>query len=269
MHTTFLICEAPALKMLLLYKSLYLTYDLQKRVTKCKDILACGKMKGISGKMNGITAVTQGGGKKIRISNSACLVSLAQMERKQTKCWQNKYWFHQESERFVFRSSWNWVKNTLSWQSCFLHMRKAVRVFFTIYLCFWAQQSGPLGRLEKPHWVWVEWPCSGKVLEKIWSLPEDHDSELVLMPVVMTIICTHSQGESCRWNGSWFRDVFPPVLFNVRVSHFPHLWKKNVKQQRQRQRKGQLRHQCRSSGNPEESFWVGYAVWEEQNQRGR
>lgn len=31
MHIAFLICEATALKMLLLYKSLYLTYDLQKR----------------------------------------------------------------------------------------------------------------------------------------------------------------------------------------------------------------------------------------------
>lgn len=57
----------------------------------------------------------------------------------------------------------------------------------------------------------------------------------ILMPVVMAIICTHSQqGESCRWNGSRFRDVFPPVLFNVRFSHFPHLWNKNVKQQSQR-----------------------------------
>lgn len=31
MHTDFQICEAPALKMLLLYKNLCLTYDLQKR----------------------------------------------------------------------------------------------------------------------------------------------------------------------------------------------------------------------------------------------
>lgn len=31
MHTVFLICEAPALKMLSLYKSLYYTYDLKKR----------------------------------------------------------------------------------------------------------------------------------------------------------------------------------------------------------------------------------------------
>lgn len=78
--------------------------------------------------------------------------------------------------------------------------------------------------------------------------------------MVMPIICTHSQwsqGESCRWNGSWFRDVFPPVLFNVRFSHFPHLRNKNVKQQSQRQRKDQPRHQCMTSGSPEEKLLGG------------
>lgn len=51
--------------------------------------------------------------------------------------------------------------------------------------------------------------------------------------------------------------MFPPVLFNVRFSHFPHLQNKNVKQQSQRQRKGQLRHQCMTSGNPEEKLLGG------------
>lgn len=54
MHIAFLICEATALKMLLLYKSLYLTYDLQKRRIKCEDNFACAQMKGI-------IAVTQRG----------------------------------------------------------------------------------------------------------------------------------------------------------------------------------------------------------------
>lgn len=109
----------------------------KERRIKCKDNLACGKIKRI-------TAVTQRGRRKVRISNLVCLVSLAQIKRKQTKSWQNKYWFQQESEWFVFRSSWNSVKATLWWQSCLLHMRKAVTLFFTIFLCFWARQSGPL-----------------------------------------------------------------------------------------------------------------------------
>lgn len=47
MHTAFLICEAPALEMLLLYKSLYLTYDLQKREeSSVKIILLVAKWRG-------------------------------------------------------------------------------------------------------------------------------------------------------------------------------------------------------------------------------
>lgn len=79
------------------------TWPAKERRIKCKDNLACGKMKGI-------TAVTQRGRRKVRISNLGCLVPLAQIKRKQMKSWQNKYWFQQESEWFVFRSSWNSVK---------------------------------------------------------------------------------------------------------------------------------------------------------------
>lgn len=91
------------------------------------------------------------------------------------------------------------------------------------------------------------------------------------MPVVMTIICAHSQrsqGESCRWNGSWFRDVFPPVLLNVRFSHFPNLQNKNVEQQSQREKKGQLRHHCMHSGNAEEKLLGGtYCMGEAEPER--
>lgn len=126
-----------------------------------------------------------------------------------------------------------------------------------MFLCFWSRQPGPLGHLEKPHWV--EQPCPGSGSGKdLFSSRASQLLKFILLPVVMTIICTHSQwsqGESCRWNGSWFRDVFPPVLFNVRFSHFPHLRNKNVKQQSQR--KGQLRHQCLHSGNAEEKLLGG------------
>lgn len=71
-------------------------WSAKERRMKCKDNLACGKMKGI-------TAVTQRGRRMVRISNLGSLVSLAQMKKKQMKSWQNQYWFQQEFEWFVFR----------------------------------------------------------------------------------------------------------------------------------------------------------------------
>lgn len=104
--------------------------------------------------------------------------------------------------------------------------------------------------------------------------------KFILMPVVMTNIRTHfqrSQGESCWWNGSRFRDVFPPVLFNVRFSNFPHLWNKKAKQQGQRQNKRsvktsthQFRKLCRRVIGMEVRITDlrRYAVCNQRSQRG-
>lgn len=155
-----------------LQEPVHLTYDLQKRgELRVKIILPVAEWRG--------PQQLPKGKKQVRMSNLGCLVSLAKMKRKQVKSWQNKsrrpcikysVVSQQESECFVFRSSGNWVKTTLSWQSCLSHMRK---YFSTICMCSWARWSGPLGHLENPHWVRVEWPPPGKVLERICSLPED------------------------------------------------------------------------------------------------
>lgn len=96
------------------------------------------------------------------------------------------------SRSLVFGSSGNSVKTTLSWQSCLSQVRKLVSRFSTICVCSWARQSGPLGHLEKPHWVQVEWPLSGKVLERIYALPEDCNSKFILWswPTPIFISCS-------------------------------------------------------------------------------
>lgn len=65
--------------MLLLYKNLYLTHDLQKREELNVKIIL------LEAELKGTTAVTQRKKIKVRISNLGCLVSLAQMRRKQEK----------------------------------------------------------------------------------------------------------------------------------------------------------------------------------------
>lgn len=168
----------------------------------------------------------------MRLADVCCSVSLAQSE--------NKWIADKTSTRF--RRS----LHVLCWEAqeiqpkpdycdkAVFHMRgKAVSHFSIICRCSWDRQSGPLCHLEKPRWF-LEQPPLGKVLDRdvlctICSVL----LKFILMPMVMTNTCVHfqwSQGEGCWWNGSRFRDVFPPVLFNVRFGHFPHLQNEKVKQ---------------------------------------
>lgn len=80
--------------------------------------------------------------------------------------------------------------------------------------------------------------------------------KFILMWVVvanMCFLCQWSQGEGRWWTRSWLRDVFSPVLFNVRFSYFPHLWNHKVKQdcwkENWRITLHTVRHRYSSSGN--------------------